>query len=293
MIKRFNEYHLNESEQKSILYINDKAWDLIFNKIKSFNNLNWERPYFSVIGTMVKTDITYINYTDDDDTISYLPIKNSELYPYESKRRQEMKVGKFFKKIFPNHSDREIENMVNHYKALYDINIKNRFKNFRLVKGGEIREWYKAKNSAIKSCMSVENNIMSKLLSFISFRIYKDNPDKINLLILTDDKKKLIGRALVWYLDNPKGEIYMDKIYGDDKTRRLFLEYAKEKGWLNWYNKNLQIMRVYIKKDYGNSHKNPYMDTFHYFNKKEKYLTNNPENKYHGEWRNYTEVPMH
>ena len=43
------------------------------------------------------------------------------------------------------------------------------------------------------------------------FNIYIENPDVCQLLIFTDPNDKLLGRALLWKLED--GSNYMDRIY--------------------------------------------------------------------------------
>jgi hypothetical protein len=284
----------DEKEVKETIYFNDRLLDVL-NKIPLFVDRRWRLP---------KYDITFINFTDKDDTISYTPASKMRSVGfenwYDNKYTQEMRVGKFFKKIFPMSSDKEIEETVNKYKALYEIVIKNRFKNIKLVKGSEIREWYKIENVAgkyrVNSCMVIPDTKWNKLISHITFRIYKNNPSKVNLMILTDDDNKLMGRALVWFLDEPEGKVYMDRIYGDEKVMALFREYAKKEGWLS-YNfpgeEKLPQMKVHIKKDYGAPKYNPYMDTFSNFNKKGKFLCNQMYGGRLEDWRLYGHFPMH
>jgi len=302
MIKRFENFRaLNESYSDGISFDKityDRIFCYIFLDMKLLNV------------AVYSNEIDYISHTKEDDVISYLPKNKIHLLDprtdkYNNKFRQEMKVGKLFKKIFQKCKDNEIERMVYLYKMYYGMNIQKLMGNFKLVKGEEIRKWYRKENiksNCVKSCMVIEKNPISRMLSRITFRIYKNNPDKINLLIYTDENNKLMGRALVWFLDEPANSVYMDRIYTRDyKIRNLFGEYAKKNGWLSYDNPASWVegiykpipKKVYIKGDYGGAF-NPYMDTFHYYNKKEKYLTDlyGKREKPTVNWRYYQHVPL-
>lgn len=218
MIIEFQKYNENDRElrrtfifgKNEYVKFNPETLDLMY-EIDLFKMEFNKSPILS--------DITNIKYTDRNDIISYSPVNRKE-------NTQEMRVGRFFNKIFPNLSSPQIESMVNEYKALYDYRIKNNFNNFKLVKGKEIREWYKISKARYKrprSCMTIRDEgklgFLSNIWSRIKFRLYVGNPDKINLLILPDVNGKLEGRALIWYLDEPEGRVFMDKVYGDQKVK--------------------------------------------------------------------------
>jgi hypothetical protein len=123
-------------------------------------------------------------------------------------------------------------------------------------------------------------------------KLYVNNPDKVKMLILypEDIRDKIIGRALIWQLDEPSGRIYMDRIYtAKDSDQYMFIEYAKSKGYLykssqayGWDydiidgkdgNREFVPMVVNLKpEDYTYY---PYLDTMQYYNKITGEITNN------------------
>ena len=82
----------------------------------------------------------------------------------------------------------------------------------QVVTGDKITYWYNHINYNTgggplnSSCMRGET--AQPRVAF-----YAKHPDKIALCILLDDKNKLLARALIWRLDEPKGVVFMDRIY--------------------------------------------------------------------------------
>jgi hypothetical protein len=66
-------------------------------------------------------------------------------------------------------------------------------------------------------------------------KFYAKNPEHISMLILYENgrKEKIVGRALVWKLDEPEDRIFMDRVYTVHEYQvSLFTDYAMSKGWL-------------------------------------------------------------
>jgi len=259
--------------------------------------------------------ISFVDITDSEDMISYTPISRifkdykktkqpitkkrfneyiqaeSDLHPYLkyiknyngiwSKNRSEMKIGKFVRKTIEHLiDDKEIEEIVNKYKSLYKTRKKPELK---LISGEEISKWYNQDNylhtptndkdglgSLGKSCMRYDTKN-----GF--FDIYSKNTDVCQMLILqsTENKDKIIGRALVWKLND--GRFYMDRIYTHfDSDVYLFRNYASEKGWEAHYinnklpTKEMQKFEVnLVNVDFM---RYPYLDTFCVLDKDSKKL---------------------
>lgn len=258
-------------------------------------------------------DISFIDITDKEDTISFTPIKRiyknykkihkvvekteflkylraeSNLYsPYSKgliknyngvwkKGRVEMKIGKFLKRIFLKTgnplTDKEIEIFVNKYKCLFKLR-KN--PNLSFVKGSEIEMWYDQVNYAFlmkddmeglgtlgKSCMRYGDSF---------FDLYTKNHDVCQLLILKSetDTTKIIGRALVWVLED--GKYYMDRVYTHfDSDAYIFKNYAEERGWEYYQAVDKDFPRPFtVKLQEANFATYPYADTFGYVDIKDK-----------------------
>jgi hypothetical protein len=104
-----------------------------------------------------------------------------------------------------------------------------------------------------------------------------ENPEKIRMLVVTNKENKLLGRALLWKLDEPKGEIYMDRVYTtEDYLEKMFYEYAKKRNFITKFDvdKENLLLKVQLDRDYGPPQTNPFMDTFKFFVREENYLTN-------------------
>lgn len=237
---------------------------------------------------------TLIDITEKNDTISLIQVSritrgnpeynigNNRL-PYNirdkkmrsdfwNKARTEMKVGRWAKRILTevikkDISDSKIEEFVNLYKSTID---GEDLTNFELVRGEDIRKWYYENNYEERrgqlgnSCMRYHS-----CQSYLD--IYVKNPDVCQLLILkSDNKDKIKGRALVWKLSD--GEYYMDRVYTiNDSDKLLFQDYARINKIKNTYDgssdSNLEVkLGDYTYEKY------PYMDTFVVYNPTTKVL---------------------
>jgi len=237
--------------------------------------------YVEYIKYPIYTDINYIDVTDKSDTISYIPVDRLPRLgfdddEYKTPLRQEMKIGRFIQMINPNTNQVSLAKKVDMYKATYNGIIANKYK-FEMIDGDDIIKWYDERNyqegtgSLNQSCM---RNRLDKLY------IYGNDP-KISMLIMVNEDGKLMGRALVWKVDEPN-IIYMDRTYvvfQEDIYR--FEDYAKKYGWKIWENYKWMRMLIYMNQNYGSPDKNPYMDTFKIFYRRgpsgENYLINEYE----------------
>ncbi len=188
-------------------------------------------------------------------------------------------------------TDRELEEFVNSYKSSFDI-LNDAFLKFDIVSGKDIAHWYS--NSNYESNKSTLGNSCMANVNSDYFDIYVYNPKVCSLVILYSDKGKLEngkwtsnkirGRALLWKTD--EGMI-LDRIYTNkDEDVNLFIQFANKNDW--WYKKyqdssnnftsvkDTQEQKFYltIELDYADFDYYPYVDTFCYLCKPEKYLTN-------------------
>lgn len=222
---------------------------------------------------LVDNPVNFISISREDRTkLSYLTSERMEvLSPTEywtSSRRFQAKPGGFISKVFKNVTSREVEKFSNLFRS--QVN-RPRF-NFSIIKGPAIRNFYhydsyqSDRGSLGASCMKHEG--CQRYLD-----LYVQNPDKISMLIMTDDYGALMGRALLWNFDSYK---IMDRIYTtcDEDLLFYFKQWATENGYLykseqNWYN-TLQFEQVGQKKQElkleisldTDCRYYPYMDTF-------------------------------
>lgn len=227
--------------------------------------------------------ITFINITDSGDTVSYLlsskylEFKDDEKDEVWNKKRSTIKIGRFIKKVFEDEFDNlEIEEFGKLYKA--EITSDKTFEKFSLVKGEDIRKWYDESRydsdeggSLRHSCMRY--NSCQKFLD-----IYTESKN-VSMLIWTNDDDKLLGRAIVWKLNNHNNVTFMDRIYTSVQSdESVFKKYARKMGWaykqkqsycdrysviyngkeLDWDNMEVEVKNISY--EYY-----PYMDTFSYY----------------------------
>lgn len=183
-------------------------------------------------------------------------------------------VGKWLRQLdlLDSISDADVEVYVNKLKSKYVVT-----ETFSIVKGEDIREWYHGERYSSNSG-SLGQSCMRHERCQDYFDIYVEND--ISMLILTNQNGYLVGRALLWpkklwnknYFDDC--DIFMDRIYGNDRVIQKFKDYAAAKGWARkseqTYNNTIGVhfdgqdftkrMRMNLK--YTSHNEYPYMDTF-------------------------------
>lgn len=148
--------------------------------------------------------------------------------------RQEVRVGRAIRTILNakgvQYTDQEVETFVNKFRGTLSV-MNDVFSRFEIVEGDELVFWYHRKNyesqsgSLGTSCQAVGRADW--------LEIYSDNPDTIKLLILKsfDNPDKIVGRALLWHLED--GKILMDYVYSNKESdKNVFNEYANSKGYI-------------------------------------------------------------
>ena len=216
-----------------------------------------------------------------DGSISQSDINNlftDPHYELSTKSRNLTGIGRLVNQIFPGkYSSKEVEEFVNNFK---NINKPSENK-FLLVKGEDIRKYYLVSNYEEEagdlgnSCMRYD-----KCQKYLD--IYVKNPEIVSLLVYVTEEDKVLGRSLVWKLNDHKSsdiedaEIFMDRIYGkDDSVTQLFRDYSDKQGWARrTYSGYSQVRNVTykgedhsyvdmrIKLDNVDFNYYPYMDTF-------------------------------
>jgi len=192
------------------------------------------------------------------------------------------------RKILPFEDQKTIEDYVNEYKFIFNL-FKNEIGSFRKVGGEEMRKWYLEYNYEIGGgnlCQSCMRHIKSQR----RLSIYTQSPNKVKMLVIVSPNEKLIGRALLWRLDEPAGAFYMDRVYVcEDHYKKYFDDYAKRMHFLTkeYVDKNDIALKVYLNRDFGPPSQNPFMDTFKIFVKNGNYLTNKFDNYKPNEYYEY------
>jgi len=177
------------------------------------------------------------------------------------KHKQEIKFGKFIKKIIPNINADDLEEFVNKYKS-------SQFKStFKEVKGDEIPYYYKTKNytktseannSLHESCMNDKSNFLD---------IYTKN-NNFRLLVLNGDDGKIIGRALivsnVESMDGYKDmEVMLYPYIAYQSLRNKFKDYA-EKNNIFFIDDLISSTELKVKIEKSDFEKYPYIDEFQF-----------------------------
>ena len=237
----------------------------------------------------------YIDITDKDDTISFLPDNKADKLEYSdsrylSKGRGEIKIGRFAKSILNDKelikdlkiskvfTDKEYEDFVNLYKS---SNVKSENK-FKLVEGKDIQRYYYEDSYAYQKGQ-LGNSCMKREDCQDYFGIYIENPKTCKLLVYLNSKDEVLGRALVWKVSKAPcdAKYFMDRIYtSSDSDIIKFKNYANEKGWMTKYKQScdqtdsyffeykgdLFLGEVKVKIRESSFDEYPFVDTLSYLN---------------------------
>lgn len=303
-IKKFNKYiKENKSEGVKLFYSSrlKKLFQSLENEIsKNLLKLEGTEQPVSYIDLQ---DINFFNCLPSNrvnriEGITEKDLENpsDDSLVWGSKFRQPIKIGAFVSIVLPQYrGTKELENFVHSVKAKID---ENNYE-IRIVKGEEIRKWY------LVSCyynphpgheelpgegvMDIRTPLMKSCLkqpekqSF--FDIYCENPEQVGMVIMLNENKKLVARAIVWFdcfvVDKPESPskgVLMDRIYYTNESDvNILINYTKEQGW--WYKPSQQKeIFAFVKdgevcnkpittklKHHGVFDKYPYMDTMCFY----------------------------
>ena len=223
--------------------------------------------------------------------------------------RIQTRIGSVINKLFPNefkqggYPSKDVESFVQEVVARRSKMRETKGKGFKIIIPPNISKYY---DESTYDIVDRENNQQIKGSTLANscmrfeyckpFTDYYDNSKNVNLLVLFSDipenKDKIVGRALIWDLEKPKGRKFMDRVYYRYETDlALFKLYAEEKGYL--YKKrqnsdaNVQIYDpiskqskvIYMKTPptFKKADHYPYMDTLKFFNIDKGYLTNDDD----------------
>jgi hypothetical protein len=262
--------------RKTIDILISKELEAILNEIKGDSlvaNLLLKKRHRKL--DLVDNPINCISISSQDkNRLSYLTtdrletLSDTELWT--SSRRYHAKPGAFISKVFKDIPAKEVEKFSNLYKS----QVNKPFFTFDVIRGERIREFYhwvsysdNNRGSLGASCM--KHDVCQKM-----FDLYVNNNDKISMLIMSDVDGKLMGRSLLWELNN--GQKVMDRIYttNDEELQFYFKKWATNEGYYykseqNWFN-TLQFeklgtkkVELYLELEITNDFRYyPYMDTF-------------------------------
>jgi len=214
---------------------------------------------------------------------------------------------KFAGKYIQDINDSDIEKFVNDITAFIKINMSPEGALIEEVKGESIRHWYDSDNYQSKagqlggSCMAD-----SSCQGYLD--IYTENPNQISLLILKSEQGKLVGRALLWSINDGeyKGKKFMDRVYTHTEYDvKIFEKWAIDNGCLYRNASNNGKIQYYFdgKKlpkapelfviiDNSDFDEYPYIDTICYLDTTQSFLSNKDQNDKElrdtdGRWTDY------
>lgn len=166
-------------------------------------------------------------------------------------------------------ADKDIAEFVNGMVAFLKVSRSGEDSVITTVSGEDIRHWYLRDNYQATSG-ELSNSCMSYDYCQGFLDLYCMNPDQVSLLVLKSKEDKLIGRALLWTLDN--GDKFMDRVYSVmDSDRRLFTDHARDNGWVHTKDGMLKKGKelydeshLYVTLDRSKFDYYPYLDTLKY-----------------------------
>lgn len=243
-----------------------------------------------LIGTDIKTTFNAINITDMNDTISFVSdsqfqnkikqgLSPEDVFSGTGMRLQISSVVRTVKRIMEeNKIDFDHSTYVkfgDQFKAAWTF---HQFRNsdrdlpIREVSGDEIRHWYD-ESKYCKKTINGHGTLGKSCMRFEEcqdfFSMYTENPDKVRMIIMTDEENLLLSRALVWTTD--KGQ-YLDRVYYTDPSEEEMIRiWFKEKHRSEMMYPDMKPMTVELSNTNGPY---PYMDTFQFFDHDSGNITN-------------------
>ena len=262
-------------EFASIIYdMPDKISDIIFDIIED--------------NTDIKTNYNSIDINKEkNDEISFIPDSQYQRFltkgdDITTKTKSNAKIGRMVGQILKDNGHSEftpsdIEKFVNSFKAAWNKRMGIINRKTEVVKGKDILKWYNSTNyNSDKGTLGNSCMRYSKVNSFM--KIYAENPEKISMVIITDEGK-LVARSLFWILDETtqgSKKFYLDRIYVEKDSDVDFLyDWVVEnlcdgnQNILSSYKNddhNKCEMKVILNKTTFDSY--PYADTFNYLYEK-------------------------
>ena len=246
----------------------------------------------------------WIDVTSEEDVVSFISDVKAdrvddieENSPFIMKGRSTIKVGRFVRALLKNKDiqcmvddinfkDKDFEEFVNLYKSTTE----SKSKKFKLVKGYAISEWYSEEKYADTDQGTLGNSCMKDVNSDY-FDLYAENDGVCQLLIYTNNDKELIGRALVWKLEESPcdAKYFMDRAYVKNESDIIkFKNYAENQGWLYkhsmsfdsekallFYYKDSPVFgKISVKLKKAVFDKYPFLDTLSFIDRGDKYISN-------------------
>jgi len=253
-----------------------------------------DKKVMDLFNSYAEFDMNYLGL-EANGLISFIPSSKLDKLNNESpytKYRSSIKFGRLLVSLFDTakieYKPSDIEVLVNKFKSSLDE--YNKFDLFDIVSGEDIPKWYHYKtnlnhgNRPLEGKGSLGHSCSGHA---INLELYRDNPERIKLVILYSDdtKTKIIGRCILWVID--ENTHLMDRVYVENESDYfLFKKYAVINNfWRRSHNNKFEAnfiapdetvidkeVRIPIHEiEYFGY---PFLDTMKFYNTKEHYLTN-------------------
>ena len=272
MIKKYFDFRYF-SLLESILKVNPEFDELI----KSISDKDpVAKMLLSLIDKDIKTNVNYLKPSDKNDDMKFVNDTQVKRFidagqdPFD-RATNSAKIGRTVRQILTANgisvTDPQIEKFVNTYKKYWDKSFKKTGEGIHLVSGEDIRDWYLV-DKYVPGGGQLNNSCMRYKETQSFLNLYTENPDVCQLVILVDDKNRLLGRALLWKLIDGinKYGYYLDRIYtrfdsDAEKIADWFTDFIKatDNDYMSHFSGKTIKSKVQLKnwkfKEY------PYMDT--------------------------------
>lgn len=193
----------------------------------------------NLISKDIKTNVNYLKVSDKNDDMKFVNDTQVKRFidagqdPFD-RATNSAKVGRTVRQILTTNgisvTDQQIEKFVNLYKNSWDKSFKKTAEGIHLVSGEDIRNWYHH-SKYVPGGGQLNSSCMRYDETQEYLNIYTENPEVCQLVILVDDRNRLLGRALLWKLVDGvnKYGYYLDRIYTRfDSDGEKFADWYKE-----------------------------------------------------------------
>jgi len=231
----------------------------------------------------IKTNYNGLSLSDKNSEISFIPdrqfqtAKSKGENPWDKTKSRAI-VGRLVRQILTDNQVRftesELEKLGNLFKSAWD-RLHGLTKKIEIVDGEKILFWYNSNNYFDRESGTLGNSCMRGPNKNHFMKIYAENPNRVSLVIITDENK-LIARSLLWKLDKSTSgkKYFLDRIYTRyDSDQKLVMDWVLE----NVAKGDESIISFYHKSNYDDMYCDlnhvefdyyPYADTMHFLYKK-------------------------
>ena len=177
----------------------------------------------ALINQDIKTNVNYLKTSDKNDDMKFVNDTQVKRFidagqdPFD-RATNSAKIGRTVRQILTANgisvTDQQVEKFVNTYKNAWDKNFKKTSEGIHLVSGEDIRNWY-LEDKYVSGGGQLNSSCMRYSSTQDFLNIYTENPEVCQLVILVDDRNRLLGRALLWKLIDGvnKYGYYLDRVY--------------------------------------------------------------------------------